>query len=210
MVHASISTGAHDQSLLHVRRKPSIGTRLFYRDQNGRAQFPSPEMSFAVSSATVAGTESRPSSAPSNLSYTSPAVSYSITSTRSLGIPSCEVFKIHRQSPPAQPSKKDALALLSPPTRPKRFIQMKPRRQREEQQQQPKETPTKRRLSSIRAADRKITRNKAHSLVEQRRRVKMNETFAIMKDMIPACTGDMHKLDILQVSDTTRCYVFDY
>lgn len=165
-------------------------------------------MSFAVSSATVAGTESRPSSAPSNLSYTSSAVSYSTTSTRSLVIPSCEVFKIHRQSPPAQPSKQDALALLSPPTRPKRFIQMKPRRQREEQQ--PEETPTKRQPSSTRAADRKITRNKAHSLVEQRRRVKMNETFAVMKDMIPACTGDMHKLDILQVSDTTRCYVFDH
>ncbi len=28
----------------------------------------------------------------------------------------------------------------------------------------------------------------------------MNEEFAVLKDMIPACTGEMHKLAILQVS----------
>lgn len=37
----------------------------------------------------------------------------------------------------------------------------------------------------------------------------MNETFAIMKDMIPACTGDMHKLDILQASIDYMQYLED-
>jgi hypothetical protein len=51
------------------------------------------------------------------------------------------------------------------------------------------------------AATRKIARKTAHSLIERRRRSKMNEEFTVLKDMIPACTGqEMHKLAILQVS----------
>ena len=51
------------------------------------------------------------------------------------------------------------------------------------------------------AAGRKIARKTAHSLIERRRRSKMNEEFTTLKDMIPACTGqEMHKLAILQVS----------
>lgn len=50
------------------------------------------------------------------------------------------------------------------------------------------------------AAGRKIARKTAHSLIERRRRSKMNEEFGVLKDMIPACRGqDMHKLSILQV-----------
>lgn len=49
-------------------------------------------------------------------------------------------------------------------------------------------------------AGRKIARKTAHSLIERRRRSKMNEEFGMLKDMIPACAGqDMHKLAILQV-----------
>jgi hypothetical protein len=45
------------------------------------------------------------------------------------------------------------------------------------------------------AAGRKIARKTAHSLIERRRRSKMNEEFGVLKDMIPACNGqDMHKL----------------
>ena len=45
------------------------------------------------------------------------------------------------------------------------------------------------------AASRKIARKTAHSLIERRRRSKMNEEFGVLKDMIPACTGqEMHKL----------------
>ncbi|KAL1889404.1 hypothetical protein Cpir12675_005804 [Ceratocystis pirilliformis] len=50
------------------------------------------------------------------------------------------------------------------------------------------------------AAGRKQARKTAHSLIERRRRSKMNEEFAVLKDMIPACTGEMHKLAILQAS----------
>ncbi|KAK8089749.1 helix-loop-helix dna-binding domain-containing protein [Apiospora hydei] len=50
------------------------------------------------------------------------------------------------------------------------------------------------------AAGRKIARKTAHSLIERRRRSKMNEEFAVLKDLIPACTGEMHKLAILQAS----------
>jgi hypothetical protein len=45
------------------------------------------------------------------------------------------------------------------------------------------------------AAGRKTARKTAHSLIERRRRSKMNEEFGVLKDMIPACTGqEMHKL----------------
>lgn len=51
------------------------------------------------------------------------------------------------------------------------------------------------------AAGRKIARKTAHSLIERRRRSKMNEEFGVLKDMIPACKGqEMHKLAILQAS----------
>lgn len=64
-------------------------------------------------------------------------------------------------------------------------------------------TPEKRKHpSSTSAAGRKIARKTAHSLIERRRRSKMNEEFAVLKNMIPACSGEMHKLAILQVCDT--------
>jgi hypothetical protein len=53
--------------------------------------------------------------------------------------------------------------------------------------------------SATSAAGRKIARKTAHSLIERRRRSKMNEEFAVLKSLIPACTGEMHKLAILQV-----------
>ncbi|KAF5026495.1 hypothetical protein F66182_1417 [Fusarium sp. NRRL 66182] len=58
----------------------------------------------------------------------------------------------------------------------------------------------KKQPSATSAAGRKIARKTAHSLIERRRRSKMNEEFAVLKDMVPACTGDMHKLSILQAS----------
>lgn len=58
----------------------------------------------------------------------------------------------------------------------------------------------KKQPSATSAAGRKIARKTAHSLIERRRRSKMNEEFTTLKDMIPACTGqEMHKLAILQV-----------
>lgn len=61
----------------------------------------------------------------------------------------------------------------------------------------------KKQPSATSAAGRKIARKTAHSLIERRRRSKMNEEFAVLKSMIPACTGEMHKLSILQVC----CYL---
>ena len=53
------------------------------------------------------------------------------------------------------------------------------------------------------AAGRRIARKTAHSLIERRRRSKMNEEFGVLKQMIPACRGhEMHKLAILQVRKT--------
>jgi hypothetical protein len=64
-----------------------------------------------------------------------------------------------------------------------------------------KASPAKKKQpSSTSVAGRKIARKTAHSLIERRRRSKMNEEFGVLKDMIPACTGEMHKLAILQVS----------
>ncbi|KAE8549463.1 hypothetical protein TMatcc_000461 [Talaromyces marneffei ATCC 18224] len=66
----------------------------------------------------------------------------------------------------------------------------------------PTQQPSKRKQpSATSAAGRKIARKTAHSLIERRRRSKMNEEFATLKDMIPACRGqEMHKLAILQAS----------
>lgn len=58
----------------------------------------------------------------------------------------------------------------------------------------------KKQPSSTSVAGRKIARKTAHSLIERRRRSKMNEEFGVLKDMVPACTGEMHKLSILQVN----------
>lgn len=57
----------------------------------------------------------------------------------------------------------------------------------------------KKQPSASSAAGRKIAKT-AHSLIERRRRSKMNEEFAVPKSMIPACAGEMHKLVILQAS----------
>lgn len=124
---------------------------------------------------------------------------------------------------PAQPQQqqptmsiitKDDFSLPPPPTRSRKIIQMKPREMEQEVSQSastnasgkaPNATgqPTsgkKNAGKSTTAAGRKIARKTAHSLIERRRRSKMNEEFGVLKDMIPACQGqDMHKLAILSV-----------
>lgn len=44
-----------------------------------------------------------------------------------------------------------------------------------------------------------FTKKTAHKLVEKRRRNKTNRSFALLKSLIPACPGNVHKLAILQV-----------
>ncbi|KAK1074691.1 hypothetical protein LTR12_008932 [Friedmanniomyces endolithicus] len=121
---------------------------------------------------------------------------------------------------------KDDFALPPPPTRSRKIIQMKPKDSSSGSQQQQAlpaaaqtaitsppavgRTPStasqaggkrKQNNTGATAAGRKIARKTAHSLIERRRRSKMNEEFGVLKDMIPACKGqEMHKLAILQAS----------
>ncbi|KAF1915025.1 hypothetical protein BDU57DRAFT_539413 [Ampelomyces quisqualis] len=112
---------------------------------------------------------------------------------------------------------KDDYSLPPPPTRSRKIIQMKPKNAQEATSSQshsqnargaaaPATTANgtgtkKKQTSSTGAAGRKIARKTAHSLIERRRRLKMNEGFGVLKDMIPACRGqEMHKLAVLQAS----------
>lgn len=124
-------------------------------------------------------------------------------------------------------SNAEDFTLPPPPTRSRKIIQMKPRTQDEKPAKpaqqvfritgQPEsggapstnsKTSTaqntsgkKKQATGSTAAGRKIARKTAHSLIERRRRSKMNEEFGVLKDMIPACAGqEMHKLAILQAS----------
>ncbi|KAJ5158381.1 uncharacterized protein N7500_008032 [Penicillium coprophilum] len=106
--------------------------------------------------------------------------------------------------------------LPPPPTRTRKIIQMKPKspskslkrkendksaQDTEDSMPNPTSTSKRKQPSATSAAGRKIARKTAHSLIERRRRSKMNEEFGTLKDMIPACTGqEMHKLAILQAS----------
>ncbi|KAL9048911.1 MAG: hypothetical protein Q9162_007485 [Coniocarpon cinnabarinum] len=68
----------------------------------------------------------------------------------------------------------------------------------------------KKRPASGSGTGRKVARKTAHSLIERRRRSKMNEEFGVLKDMIPACAGqEMHKLAILQASIDYMRYLED-
>lgn len=99
--------------------------------------------------------------------------------------------------------------LPPPPTRTRKIIQMKPKPPVDpmESRPGPKATSTKttggtkRKASGTTQSGRKTARKTAHSLIERRRRGKMNEEFGVLKGLVPACEGiEMHKLAILQVN----------
>ncbi|KAI4258254.1 MAG: hypothetical protein LQ352_001307 [Teloschistes flavicans] len=112
-------------------------------------------------------------------------------------------------------------SLPPPPTRSRKIIQMTPKmRQIPEKVDLPTEatpararqlgargaptarkTTTKKPPNTTSQAGKRIARKTAHSVIERRRRSKMNEEFGVLKNMIPACKDqDMHKLAILQAS----------
>ncbi|KAK0939020.1 hypothetical protein LTR48_000410 [Friedmanniomyces endolithicus] len=168
---------------------------------------------------------------PDRLSNSSstPSVNGSDSSYRPVSPPSPADLSRKRpatmQSGPAVITKDD-FALPPPPTRSRKIIQMKPKDSSGGAQQQQAlpaaaqtaitsppavgRTPStasqaggkrKQNNTGATAAGRKIARKTAHSLIERRRRSKMNEEFGVLKDMIPACKGqEMHKLAILQAS----------
>jgi len=194
---------------------PASSTEIKSKDGS---QFSTLQMAFELPPPAVNGADSQPSSASSK---SSSASSYHPTSPKSPAIPASEVVKIRRRSSAAQAPAKDAFALPPPPTRSRKIIQMKPRGQPEETMEPPNDAskasagkpiaaPKKKQPSSTSVAGRKIARKTAHSLIERRRRSKMNEEFRVLKDMIPACTGEMHKLAILQVSNENPLTPFNY
>ncbi|KAM5436424.1 hypothetical protein MferCBS31731_005915 [Microsporum ferrugineum] len=93
-------------------------------------------------------------------------------------------------------------SLPPPPTRTRKIIQVKPKtRQGDDDDAEQAAGSGRKKATAATAAGRKIARRTAHSLIERRRRSKMNQEFATLKDMIPACRGhEMHKLAILQAS----------
>lgn len=119
----------------------------------------------------------------------------------------------------------DSLSLPPPPSRSRKIIQVKPKdqeRKASEKQERDAVAPTtpaaktngatagKKKQAGGSTAGRKIARKTAHSLIERRRRSKMNEEFGVLKDMIPACAGqEMHKLAILQACKATAKAIID-
>lgn len=191
---------------------PASSTEILGKEGS---HFSTSQMNFELPPPAVANATSRNSSVSAK---SSSASSYQPHSPRSPLIPASEVVKIRRRSSAVQPPAKDAFALPPPPTRSRKIIQMKPRGQPEEAtgandgsnsspgKAGPTTPPKKKQPSSTSVAGRKIARKTAHSLIERRRRSKMNEEFGVLKDMIPACTGEMHKLAILQVSMTISLF----
>lgn len=133
-------------------------------------------------------------------------------------VPPSETAKSRRRPATSTREARD-FELPPPPTRSRKIIQMKPPKEEEEEGEKPAEKARasggkgqagggaagkKKQPSATSAAGKKIARKTAHSLIERRRRSKMNEEFAVLKGMIPACTGEMHKLAILQVRTSPR------
>ncbi|EME49517.1 hypothetical protein DOTSEDRAFT_68329 [Dothistroma septosporum NZE10] len=151
-------------------------------------------------------------------SSTTPSANGSDSSYRPVSPTSpAETLKKRPALQPGPVISKDDFALPPPPTRSRKIIQMKPRSSEQQEaaprvsapqtagkaQTQAAQTGSKRKQNNAgtTAAGRKIARKTAHSLIERRRRSKMNEEFGVLKDMIPACKGqEMHKLAILQAS----------
>ena len=118
---------------------------------------------------------------------------------------------------PIQPAQNPGHSLPPPPTRSRTIIQMTPKSQPQSATNASPRPPTdiafrrkrsapdvttlaKRHSATTSAAGKKAARKTAHSVIERRRRSKMNEEFATLKELIPACSGqEMHKLAILQV-----------
>ncbi|KAI9677012.1 MAG: hypothetical protein M1817_006851 [Caeruleum heppii] len=173
--------------------------------------------SFSLGPAAIAGRSNSASSTSTKL------CSYRPTSPTSPVTAASEQAKTRRQASIAEASKDD-FSLPPPPTRARKIIQMKPQTHVQTSNPTPREQAAtaaknvdgagtqsrggskKKQPSATSVAGRKIARKTAHSLIERRRRSKMNEEFGILQQMIPACRDqEMHKLAILQASiDYTR------
>lgn len=162
---------------------------------------------FELPPPAIANAESRPSSVDTKYSASSGS-SYHPTSQKTSAASSSR----RRSAAAAAGSGSKGTANFSlppPPTRLPKIIQMKPQGQQGSTAKSNIETAGKKgaapgaskrkQPSATSVAGRKMARKTAHSHIERRRRSKMNEEFGVLKDLIPACTGNMHKLAILQV-----------
>lgn len=191
-------------NMTRLKMPPTPASSTEIKGQDHSHQLSTLQMSFELPPSAIGSNAKNQAPAASKTSPVSPS-----TKTTYPVQPS-ETVKSRRRSSAAQ---KETFALPPPPTRSRRIIQMKPRPQEEPAEQAtPDKTATagtgknagsagskKKQPSATSAAGRKIARKTAHSLIERRRRSKMNEEFAVLKGLIPACTGEMHKLAILQV-----------
>ncbi|KAI1125686.1 hypothetical protein F5Y10DRAFT_226103 [Nemania abortiva] len=202
---------------------PASSTEIKGQDHSNKLS--SLQLTFELPPSAITPGEVSKSSTTSSSTKMSPI---SPTSTLPYLQPSETVKARRRSTATAQQQQKETFALPPPPTRSRKIIQMKPCAQDEgSTSSSPSKgglgagsgghgrgaagggaagggaktgAGVKKQPSATSAAGRKIARKTAHSLIERRRRSKMNEEFAVLKGLIPACTGEMHKLAILQAS----------
>ncbi|MCJ1243686.1 hypothetical protein MMC30_000883 [Trapelia coarctata] len=187
---------------------PASSTDLQAKDKTRASFF---EMTFTLPPPALASTSSNGSSNDSVKSDSSyHPISPASPVAKATGHKHRKPSSMQKQEP--TPVTNTDFSLPPPPTRSRKIIQMKPG---------PTSTPLgasppgptgkrgggsanitpKKQPSSTSVAGKKIARKTAHSLIERRRRSKMNEEFGVLKDMIPACRDqEMHKLAILQAS----------
>ncbi|KAI9878606.1 MAG: hypothetical protein M1830_000425 [Pleopsidium flavum] len=179
------------------------------------------ETSFSLPPPAIAGAETARSSSASTTKSSSES-SYHPASPTSPAVDHAIPRRLSSMTQRPSSTAND-FSLPPPPTRSRKIIQMKPKPQDQESEvlepppmtskgsaksktTQSTAPPSggnnkKKQPSSTSVAGRKIARKTAHSLIERRRRSKMNEEFGVLKDMIPACKDqEMHKLAILQAS----------
>ncbi|KAE9583035.1 hypothetical protein CGMCC3_g936 [Colletotrichum fructicola] len=193
---------------------PTPASSTDIKGQDGSKNLASLQLAFELPPAALTQDASRVSPTDTRTSPHSGFQPISPSKVTPYPVQPAEAVKSRRRSSAAQKAANENFALPPPPTRSRKIIQMKPRPQ-EEPEEAPastkssgpakaaastKEQSKKKQPSATSAAGRKIARKTAHSLIERRRRSKMNEEFAVLKGMIPACTGEMHKLAILQAS----------
>ncbi|KAK2004136.1 helix-loop-helix DNA-binding domain-containing protein [Colletotrichum falcatum] len=205
------------------RLPPTPASSTDIKGQDGSKNLNSLQLSFELPPPAIVQDTSKISSEDIRTSHNTKARTILPSKTAPYPVQPSETVKSRRRSSAAQrASSNESFALPPPPTRSRKIIQMKPRSVQEEPEKAPTTTSANSGASGPRktgsttvtqskkkqpsttamtsAAGRKIARKTAHSLIERRRRSKMNEEFAVLKGMIPACTGEMHKLAILQAS----------
>ncbi|EWC48960.1 hypothetical protein DRE_00265 [Drechslerella stenobrocha 248] len=152
--------------------------------------------------------------APQQVPPLSPTSPFTLTPVNLSEIPKSQVSlpppqQRRRNSSASTAAKRKDVVIGPPPTRQHPIIQMKPREAAQSIVEDTKPVAgSKRKTPGVSAAKRKIARKTAHSEIERRRRSKMNDQFAKLKEMVPACKNqEMHKLAILEATTEYLAYL---